>query len=96
MRDQQCKHSMAHRRRWYYRVRCPAAAQQLSRGEGVTLFMTLLAVFQTLLYRYTGQADINIGTPIANRNRAETEEADRVLREHARDAHEAERRGEFS
>src|SRR5215213_6974498 len=49
------------------------AARQLSQPEGVTLFMTLLAVFQTLLYRYTGQDDICVGTPIANRNRAEIE-----------------------
>ncbi len=49
------------------------AVRQLSRREGVTLFMTLLAVFQTLLYRYTGQSDISVGTPIANRNRAEIE-----------------------
>ena len=46
---------------------------QLSRHEGATLFMTLLAAFQTLLYRYTGQEDIVVGTPIANRNRAEVE-----------------------
>lgn len=46
---------------------------RLSRQEGATLFMTLLAAFQTLLYRYTGQTDICIGTPIANRNRAEIE-----------------------
>jgi amino acid adenylation domain-containing protein len=45
----------------------------LSRAEGVTLFMLLLAAFQTLLYRYTGQDDIAIGTDIANRNRAEIE-----------------------
>ncbi|HEU4712855.1 MAG TPA: amino acid adenylation domain-containing protein [Pyrinomonadaceae bacterium] len=45
----------------------------LSRGEGVTLFMTLLAAFQILLSRYSGQHDIAVGTPIANRNRAETE-----------------------
>ncbi|HEU5130974.1 MAG TPA: amino acid adenylation domain-containing protein, partial [Pyrinomonadaceae bacterium] len=50
------------------------AVKQLSSGEGVTLFMSLLAVFQTLLYRYTGQNDIVIGTPIANRNRAEIED----------------------
>jgi acyl-CoA synthetase (AMP-forming)/AMP-acid ligase II/2-polyprenyl-3-methyl-5-hydroxy-6-metoxy-1,4-benzoquinol methylase len=49
------------------------AVKQLSRDEGVTLFMTLLAVFQTLLFRYTGQQDICTGTPIANRNRAEIE-----------------------
>jgi amino acid adenylation domain-containing protein len=46
----------------------------LSQRSGVTLFMTLLAAFQTLLYRYTGQEDICIGSPIANRNRSETEE----------------------
>lgn len=45
----------------------------LSRQEGVTLFMTLFATFQTLLHRYTGQEDIVVGTPIANRHRAETE-----------------------
>jgi len=39
----------------------------------VTLFMTLLTSFQTLLYRYTGQDDIVIGTPIAGRNRADIE-----------------------
>ena len=38
-----------------------------------TLFMTLLATFKVLLYRYTGQADILIGTPIANRKQAEVE-----------------------
>ncbi len=45
----------------------------LSRREGVTLFMTLLAAFQILLHRYTGQDDLVIGTPIANRNRLEIE-----------------------
>ena len=45
----------------------------LSRKEGVTLFMTLLAAFQTLLHRYTGQDDIVVGSPIANRNRHEIE-----------------------
>ncbi|HGY55852.1 MAG TPA: amino acid adenylation domain-containing protein [Caldithrix abyssi] len=44
-----------------------------SRKEGVTLFMTLLAVFQTMLHRYSGQEDILVGSPIANRTRAETE-----------------------
>jgi amino acid adenylation domain-containing protein len=46
---------------------------KLTQQEGVTLFMTLLAAFDTLLYRYTGQSDIVIGSPIANRNRAEIE-----------------------
>src|SRR5205085_1422203 len=45
----------------------------LSRSKGVTLYMTLLAAFYTLLYRYTNQEDILIGTPIANRNHSETE-----------------------
>ena len=48
-----------------------AALKSLSQQEGVTLFMTLLAVFYTLLYRYTGQGDITIGTPISGRNRPE-------------------------
>jgi amino acid adenylation domain-containing protein len=39
--------------------------------EGATLFMMLVAAFNALLYRYTGQPDILIGTPIANRKRAE-------------------------
>jgi amino acid adenylation domain-containing protein/non-ribosomal peptide synthase protein (TIGR01720 family) len=45
----------------------------LSRQEGATLFMTLLAAWQVLLHRYSGQDDICVGTPIANRNRAEIE-----------------------
>ena len=45
----------------------------LSHEAGATLFMTLLAAFQTLLYRYTGQTDLIIGTPIANRTRLEIE-----------------------
>lgn len=45
----------------------------LSRKQGVTLAMTLLAAFQALLYRYTGQEDIVVGSPIANRNRTEIE-----------------------
>ncbi len=45
----------------------------LSRQEGVTLFISLLAAFQALLLRYTGQEDLMVGTPIANRNRAEIE-----------------------
>ena len=47
--------------------------QALSRREGVTLFMSLLAAFQTLLMRYSGQEDISVGSPIANRTRAESE-----------------------
>ena len=47
--------------------------QALAQREGVTLFMLLLASFQTLLHRYSGQNDIRVGVPIANRNRVETE-----------------------
>jgi len=47
--------------------------KRLSQGSGVTLFMTLLAGFSTLLYRYSNQEDIIVGTPIANRNRSEIE-----------------------
>jgi len=47
--------------------------KDLSRQERVTLFMTLLAGFNTLLFRYTGQEDILVGTPVANRNRVEFE-----------------------
>ena len=45
----------------------------LSRQEGVTLFMVLLGAFQLLLHRYSGQDEIAVGTPIANRNRSEIE-----------------------
>jgi amino acid adenylation domain-containing protein/non-ribosomal peptide synthase protein (TIGR01720 family) len=45
----------------------------LSQQQGVTLFMLLLAAFQILLARYTGQIDIAVGTPIANRTRTELE-----------------------
>ena len=49
------------------------ALKTLSQQEGVTLYMTLLAAFKTLLYRYTGQDDIVVGTFSANRNRPELE-----------------------
>ncbi|NWB94193.1 amino acid adenylation domain-containing protein [Pseudomonas agarici] len=49
------------------------ALQALAQREGVTLFMLLLASFQTLLHRYSGQRDIRVGVPTANRTRVETE-----------------------
>ncbi|MGU2438569.1 condensation domain-containing protein, partial [Pseudomonas aeruginosa] len=49
------------------------ALKQLVQRKGVTMFMLLLASFQALLHRYSGQADIRVGVPIANRNRVETE-----------------------
>ncbi|MDZ7963735.1 MAG: amino acid adenylation domain-containing protein [Nostoc sp. DedSLP03] len=47
--------------------------ESLSRRAGSTLFMTLLTAFATLLYRYTGQSDVVIGSAIANRHRSEIE-----------------------
>jgi aspartate racemase len=47
--------------------------RQLCKSQDCTSFMTLFAALVTLLYRYTGQEDIVVGTPIANRNRIETE-----------------------
>src|SRR5262249_37879248 len=47
--------------------------KRLSRQENVTLYMTLLAGYGVLLSRYSGQEDVVVGTPIANRNRAEIE-----------------------
>jgi amino acid adenylation domain-containing protein len=69
--------AMPSRRSAVQRFRLPAelsrALVALSGQEGVTLFMTLLAAFQVLLYRYTGQEDILVGTDSANRSRLETE-----------------------
>jgi amino acid adenylation domain-containing protein len=50
-----------------------AAVKDLARREGATLFMTLLAAFDVLLHRWSGQDDIVVGTPVANRTRPETE-----------------------
>jgi len=50
-----------------------ASLAALAREEGATLFMILLAGFQALLHRYTGQTDLAVGSPIANRNQAETQ-----------------------
>lgn len=50
-----------------------AGLRQLGHKTGTTLFMTMLAAFQVLLSRYSGQTDILVGTPIANRNHADIE-----------------------
>ncbi len=49
------------------------ALEAISKQEDATLFMTLLTAFYILLHRYTGQDDILVGIPIANRNHAEVE-----------------------
>ncbi len=63
----------------YNGVHCPftlprdlyRSLQALSREEGATLFMTLLAAFQLLLHRYAAQANVSVGIPMANRTRKE-------------------------
>jgi amino acid adenylation domain-containing protein len=50
-----------------------SALQELSKRQGTTLYMTLLSAFNVLLWRYTGQGDLAVGSPIANRTRGETE-----------------------
>jgi len=49
------------------------ALRELGRQHGVTIFMLMLGAFMTLLYRYTGQDDLVVGTPVANRSRVEIE-----------------------
>ncbi len=49
------------------------ALEQLNQQHGTTMFMILLAAFQVLMYRYSGQERIAVGSPIANRNRSELE-----------------------
>ncbi|HEX8151177.1 MAG TPA: condensation domain-containing protein, partial [Pyrinomonadaceae bacterium] len=50
-----------------------AGLKRLSRSEGVTLYMLMLAAFQTLLHRYSGQEQVLVGTPSAGRSREELE-----------------------
>src|SRR5262249_34525530 len=47
-----------------------ARLRELGRRQGATLYMTLLAAFQALLHRYTGEEDVLVGSPIAGRNAA--------------------------
>ncbi|HJT55217.1 MAG TPA: condensation domain-containing protein, partial [Ktedonobacteraceae bacterium] len=63
----------AHQSRWLP-SELSQQLQQLSQRQGVTLFMTLLAAFQVLLCRYSGQSDLTVGTPVANRTQAELED----------------------
>ncbi|MET0592661.1 MAG: condensation domain-containing protein [Polyangiaceae bacterium] len=47
--------------------------QRLANENGTTLFVVLLAAFQVLLYRHSGQRDVRVGVPVANRERAEVQ-----------------------
>ncbi|HTK08291.1 MAG TPA: amino acid adenylation domain-containing protein, partial [Ktedonobacteraceae bacterium] len=58
---------------WQIPLELTEALRTLSQQQHVTLFMTLLASFQVLLQRYSGQHDISVGTPIANRRQTEIE-----------------------
>jgi amino acid adenylation domain-containing protein len=62
-------------RSFNFTVPAPLTAElkKLSNAEGVTLYMTLLATFKILLWRYSGQSDVVVGTPIAGRNHLATE-----------------------
>src|SRR4030088_2195589 len=55
------------------RVGLSAELIDLSQQQGATLYMTLLTAFKVLLYRYSGQEDICVGTPVAGRNQQELE-----------------------
>src|SRR5438270_2921865 len=61
------------RHRWRIGPGPAAAMRALCRGHEVTLFMGLLAVFKVLLWRYSGETDIVVGTAVAGRTRAEVE-----------------------
>jgi len=56
-----------------FSVECTTKLLEVSQKYSATLFMTLLAAFSTLLYRYSGQTDIVVGSPIANRSSPEIE-----------------------
>ena len=61
----------------HFSFRLPASLtgrlEKFCQTEGVTLYVTMLAAFQTLLYRYTGQETVTVGSPIANRTSPEVE-----------------------
>src|SRR6185369_6331304 len=54
-------------------VRLAERLKEIARGSGASLFMILLAAFEAVLLRWSGQRDFAVGTPIANRNRPEIE-----------------------
>ena len=58
---------------WHVAAPLTAQLKQLAQQEHATLFMLLMATLQTLLYRYSGQEDFTVGSPVAGRNHAELE-----------------------
>jgi len=58
---------------WEFELGACAELRRFAQGRQATLFMLVLAAFKVLLYRYTGQGDVRVGVPIANRQRAEIE-----------------------
>lgn len=65
--------SAGEQQEFYFRPERIDALREMSRREGVTLFMVLLTVLKILLLRYSGQEDIIVGTPVAGRSRIELE-----------------------
>lgn len=61
------------RQTWTFPADLTGGMRAIGQGEGCTLFMTLLALFDVLLSRYTGRTDVFVGSPIANRTRTEIE-----------------------
>jgi acyl-CoA synthetase (AMP-forming)/AMP-acid ligase II len=61
------------RRKVAFPAKLSEAAKRFSQREGVTLFVTLMAAFKTLLHRYASQDDVRVATHVANRNRPRTE-----------------------
>ncbi len=58
---------------FYLSLEATSGLREFIKAENVTMYMVLLTTFYLLLYRYSGQNDINLGTPIANRSRVELE-----------------------
>jgi amino acid adenylation domain-containing protein len=62
------------RRPWRLSPECRTSLLSLSQRAGATTFMSLLTIFDILLHGYSGQTDLSVGVPVANRNRLEVEE----------------------
>ncbi len=67
------KHSSGGRQAINFPLALQESLKALSQQENTTMFMTLLAAFKTLLYRYTAQENVVVGSPVANRSRVEVE-----------------------